>query len=87
MSTVNIQPDSQSSIYPVALNRVDDDGLIILTCEDIPELFVAVRADEEIRPALDRVLKVAFGEKGGKPQVYTNGSVEGPTIDTLVRIV
>lgn len=83
---IGIKPDTGSAFYPITVQRADDTGMIFLTCADIPDLFVAVKNEAEIRAALERVLKVAF-DGNGKPQVYTNGSIAGPSISTIVRII
>ena len=72
---------------PVTLNLESEAGVIFLTCKEIPELFVAVTSDGEIRGALDRSLKNAFCKEGREVFVYTNGSLSGPEIGAMVRVV
>jgi hypothetical protein len=83
---ITFGPDKSANFYSLPMHRKDESGVIFLTCDRIPEFFVAVTSEDEIRPALDRNLKVAFGSKGQKTEVFTNGSLSGPTIETVVRI-
>lgn len=72
---------------PVTLTRETEAGVIFMTCDDLPELFLAVTSDDEIRPAIDRGLKNAFCADGREVSVYTNGSISGPKIGAMVRVV
>jgi len=68
------------------MTREDRGGVAFLSCEKIPGLFIAAKDNEEIRDAIDSCLKEALGEEGRKVHVYTNGSLVGPTINTVVEI-
>jgi hypothetical protein len=57
-----------------------------LTCADIPEFFITLLSEDGIRSAVDETLKTAFAEISAEAQVYTNGSISGPSIDTVVCI-
>lgn len=83
---MSLEPDQKSEFYPVKVTRNDRAGLIFLSCEDVPDFFATLLAEEDIRPCLDQLLKTAFADKGRKREVYTNGKIDGPTIDTVVRI-
>ncbi len=80
------QAEVKGLSFPVTLRREDECGLIFIDCEHIRELFLTVKSDEEVRQAIDRGLKNAFSESGKRVQVYTNGSISGPTIDAFVHI-
>ena len=69
---------------PVTLRRESEGGIIFISCDDMPELFIAVRSDEEIRNALDCGLKGAFSRDGRRVQVFTNGKITEPLIDAVV---
>jgi hypothetical protein len=82
----NIMPDNKSNYYPVRLTRVDKGGLIFITCADIPELFVTLLSEDDIHNAVHETLKTAFADISPQAQVFTNGSIGGPSIETVVRI-
>jgi hypothetical protein len=81
-----LSPDHTSNYYPVKLTRVDREGLIFLTCTDIPEFFVTLLSENDIHDAVHETLKTAFAEIGSEAQVFTNGCIDGPLIETVVRI-
>jgi len=68
------------------LNRNDDAGMIFLSCDGMPEMFVAVTSESDIRSAIDISLKQALSEGVSRVQVFTNGKICGPQIDTVVKI-
>ncbi|MCW5692211.1 MAG: hypothetical protein KIT48_07590 [Pseudolabrys sp.] len=72
---------------PITLIRENEAGVIFMTCDELPELFLAVTSDDEIRPAIDRGLRNAFCKEGREVSVYTNGSISGPQIGAMVRVV
>ena len=80
-------PPTKGRFVPVRLSRRDEGGLVFVSCKELPELFIAVRAEDEVRPALDNSLKNAFSKVGRIVLVYTNGKIDGPTIDAAVRII
>ncbi len=69
---------------PVSLTREDAKGLVFLSCSEIPEMFVAVKSEGEIREAIDTCLRNAFRADSHDVHVYTNGSISGPTIEAMV---
>lgn len=82
---MSLRPDQDSTFYHVKLRRVDEAGLIFLTCDDLPEFFVSLLSESDVRTAIDETLKTAFADICEGAQVYTNGKIDGPSIDTLVR--
>jgi hypothetical protein len=85
-ATKLILTEAKGRFVPVVLRREDECGLIFIDCDDIPELFLAVKSEDEIRSVIDRGLKNAFLENGKSVQVFTNGSISGPTIDACVHL-
>jgi hypothetical protein len=81
-----IQVELRGRSVPVLLRREDECGLIFIDCEALPELFLAVKSENEIRSVIDKGLKNAFSENGTRVQVFTNGSISGPTIDAFVYL-
>jgi hypothetical protein len=77
----------EGTSVPITLDRENEAGVIFMTCEALPELFLAVTSDDEIRAAIDRGLRNAFCKEGHKTSVYTNGSIAGPKIAAMVRVV
>ncbi|MDI1262380.1 MAG: hypothetical protein PS018_03865 [bacterium] len=77
----------EGTSVPITLDRDSEAGVIFMTCADLPELFLAVTSDDEIRSAIDRGLKGAFCAEGREVYVYTNGSIAGPKIGAMVRVV
>jgi len=69
-----------------SLSREDSGGVVFLSCADIPELFVAVAEETQIRRAIDESLKNVFEAPNRRVQVFPNGSFAGPNIDTIVKI-
>lgn len=74
----------EGQFIPVQLHREVEGGVIFLSCEQLPELFVAVTSDDHTRKALESGLKNAFASDEKRVQVFTNGKVDGPTIDAVV---
>lgn len=82
-----LQSDFDGRAVPLTLDRESEAGVIFMTCADLPELFLAVTSDDKIRSAIDLGLKNAFCKEGREVHVYTNGSIAGPKIGTMVRVV
>jgi hypothetical protein len=82
----NLAPDHKSNYYPVKLTRIDKEGLIFLTCADIPDFFVTLLSEDDIHDAVQETLKIAFADISPEAQVFTNGRIDGPSIETVVRI-
>jgi hypothetical protein len=74
-----------STCYDFPIQREDVEGIIMLSCDKIPEMFAAVMTEEEIRPAIDTCLKNALGRDGVKIQVFTNGRLDVPVIAAVVK--
>lgn len=68
------------------LCREDEVGMIFISCESIPHLFIAVDSENNVRPAIDQGLRNAFEGQGVSAQVFTNGSISAPTIHTVVKL-
>lgn len=77
----------EGTSVPLTLDRENEAGIIFMTCALLPELFLAVKTDDEIRAAIDSGLRNAFSKEGHEVSVYTNGSISGPKIGTMVRVV
>ena len=76
---------SSTVCYDFPIIREDDGGLIMLSCEKIPEMFAAVTCEDEIRSAIDTCLKNALTRNGRKIQVFTNGRLDVPIIAAVVK--
>ena len=70
----------------VVLVRNHGAGMVLLSCDNIPELFVAVASASKLRNAIDFSLKQALSEGAKRVQVFTKGSTIGLMIDTVVKI-
>jgi hypothetical protein len=82
-----LESDHDGTVVPVTLERESEAGVIFLTCAELPELFLAVASPSNLRSAIDRGLKNAFCKEGREVSVYTNGSLSGPQIGAMVRVV
>ena len=71
----------------VPLKREDESGLIFISCDSLPQVFIAVKDEASVRGAIDTCLKNAFEPGGVIAHVFTNGSVSGPIINTVVKLV
>jgi hypothetical protein len=78
---------ANQSVLELSLIREDEGGLVFLSCVDIPNLFIASKSSgEDLRKAIDSALKSAFYSNAKRVQVFTNGRLDGPSIDALVKI-
>lgn len=82
-----LKSEVKGTCVPITLDRENEAGVIFVTCADLPELFLAVTSDDQIRSAIDRGLSNAFCNEGREVHVYTNGSISGPKIGAIVRVV
>ena len=82
-----LKSDFSGTFVPITLDRDSEAGVIFMTCADLPELFLAVTSDDQIRSAIDQGLTNAFCKEGREVYVYTNGSISGPKIGAMVRVV
>ena len=85
-----IQADHASGPAPefreFLLSREDEVGMIFISCDRIPELFIAVDDEANVRSAIDQCMRNAFESSGFKAHVFTNGSIAGPNIETVVKL-
>jgi hypothetical protein len=72
--------------FDFPITRTDEDGLMILSCDKVPDMFAAVLSEDAIRPSIETCLKNALGGENRRVQVFTNGRLDGPIIGTLVKI-
>lgn len=78
--------DGNVTVRELFLNREDEAGLVFLSCKELPDLFIAAKDQDDLRRAIDRGLKNAFGPGNDRVQVYTNGKIDGPAIDVMVKL-
>jgi hypothetical protein len=69
-----------------ALSREDEEGMIFISCEALPTVFIAVSEESAVRSAIDICLTNAFKPAGLEAHVFTNGTISGPTIHTVVKL-
>ena len=69
-----------------AMVRNHDAEMVFLSCDNIPELFVAATSESKLRNAIDFSLKQALSEGAKRVQVFTKGSITRLMIDTVVKI-
>ena len=72
--------------YEFPIDRSDEEGLILLSCAKIPEMFAVVKSEGDIRMAIDHCLKNALSGNGRQIQVFTNGRLDGPVIGAMVKV-
>ena len=77
---------SSTTCYELPIRREDQEGLVMLSCDKIPDMFAAVTSEDAIRMAIDRCLKNALTAAGQRVQVFTNGRLDGPVISAMVKI-
>ena len=82
---MNYALGDSTECYDFPIIRMDDAGLIMLSCDKIPEMFAAVTSEDQIRAAIDTCLKNALGKDGVKIQVFTNGRLDVPVIAAVVK--
>lgn len=75
-----------SEFREIALSREDEGGMIFISCALLPQVFIAVDSEDTVRKAIDTCLKNAFEPNGMTAHVFTNGSIKGPIIDTVVKL-
>lgn len=78
--------ESNKEYLEYALSREDEAGMIFACCDQIPQMFIAVKSENDLRDAIDTCLKNAHRDYEGSVSVYTNGSISGPLIRTIVRV-
>lgn len=86
MNTYRSTERGTVEVRELAIHREDEEGLVFLSCAELPQMFVASRDGEEIRDSLDASLKAALSAEAKRVQVYTNGSLAGPNIAVMVKL-
>ena len=76
-----------SELREIPLKREDESGLIFISCDSLPDVFIAVKDEASVRGAIDTCLKNAFEYDGVVAHVFTNGSMSSPVINTVVKLV
>jgi hypothetical protein len=71
----------------VFLSREDQQGMIFVSSEEFPTLFIAVADEASVRAAIDTCLTNALKNNQRDVQVFTNGSVAGPVIHTVIKFL
>lgn len=82
----NITSESEGTFQKFSLTRENKAGMIMLSCSEMPGFLLTATSEREIREVIDAGLKVALSDRGSRVQVYTNGSITGPRIGTVVEI-
>ena len=78
-----------SEFREFTLSREDEAGMIFISCDRLPDVFIAVKEETSIRSAIDTCLRSALEPvepNGLQAHVFTNGSVAGPKIHTVVKL-
>lgn len=66
--------------------RADEAGIIHLTCDAVKDLYIAVKAEDEIRPAIERGLQKVMQARGYKDvSIKTGKSLKGPLITSVAQ--
>ena len=88
----NFQADASASSELISvfreftLSREDEAGMIFISCGKLPNMFIALNDEGAIRSAIDTCLTNSFEPSGLKAHVFTNGSISGPEIHTVVKL-
>ncbi len=73
--------------FEIPIRRRDVDNLIMLDTPKIPGMLAGITEEDSIREAIEVCFKNALERDGRKITVFTNGSLTGPTIKTVVQFV
>ncbi len=73
--------------FEIPIRRRDFDSLIMLDTPKIPGMLAGITEEDSIREAIEICFKNALERDGRKINVFTNGSLTGPTIQTVVQFV
>ncbi len=73
--------------FEIPIRRRDVDNLIMLDTPKIPGMLAGITEENSIREAIEICFKNALERDGRKITVFTNGSLAGPTIKTVVQFV
>jgi hypothetical protein len=71
-----------STCYDFPIQREDVEGIIMLSCEKIPEMFAAVKSEASVRMAIDTCLKNALGIN---TLVFIDICIDKSIINTVVK--
>ncbi|MEM8980215.1 MAG: hypothetical protein AAGD04_12075 [Pseudomonadota bacterium] len=82
----NNSSDTGRTFEKFPLTRENKAGMIMLSCDKLPGFLLTATSEKEVRSVIDAGLKFALDDRGSKVQVYTNGSIAGPVIGTVVEI-
>ena len=75
-----------SEFREFTLSREDEAGMIFISCSKLPNMFIALNDEKQVRSAIDTCLTNSFEPNGVKAQVFTNGSITGPDIHAVVKL-
>ena len=78
--------DLISEFREFMLSREDEAGMIFISCTKLPDMFIALNDEKQVRSAIDTCLTNSFVPNGVKAQVFTNGSIAGPNIHAVVKL-
>jgi hypothetical protein len=85
-SDANASPGLITEFREFTLSRVDEAGLIFISCAKLPDIFIAVTDESAVRTAIDTCLRNSFEPNGMRARVFTNGSISGPAISAVVKL-
>ena len=72
--------------FEFEFTRADEAGIIHITCDEVKNLYIAVKAEAEIVPAIERGLKKVMSARGYKKiTVRTSKSLKGPLITSIAQ--
>ena len=85
-SNSSAMPELVSEFREYSLSREDEEGMIFISCDQLPSVFIALNEESSIRSAIDVCLTNAFKPQGLHAHVFTNGKISGPTIHAVVKL-
>lgn len=72
--------------FEFEFTRADEAGIIHLTCDAVKDLYIAVKAEDEICPAIERGVTKVMQARGYKDvSVKTSKSLKGPLITSVAQ--
>jgi hypothetical protein len=86
MTPTIASPGLVTEFREFTLAREDEAGLIFISCDKLPEIFIAVTDEAAIRTAIDTCLRNSFEQNGLRAHVFTNRSITGPAISAVVKL-
>jgi hypothetical protein len=79
--------NTESPRYVKLPLRIEEEGgLYFATCEELKEIFIAVRSRDDIRMAVDTCIRGVYSQKGESVRVFMNCNLVGPQVDAIVEI-